>query len=53
MGRFSFKDAVVVVTGAGSGMGREISRVVASKGAKCVLTDISVAGLEGTVSLIA
>lgn len=42
-----YRDKVVVVTGAGQGIGREISRLFASEGAKVVIADIDCeAGLE-------
>lgn len=52
MGRFSFKDATVLVTGAGSGMGRELARVSALKGANVILTDISLESIEATAQLV-
>ena len=41
-----FKDSVVVVTGAGRGIGREIAAGFASEGASCVLIDVD----EGSAS---
>ena len=43
---------VAFVTGAGSGLGREISEVLASKSIKVIVADINMAGAEETVSII-
>lgn len=43
------KDKVVVITGAGSGMGRAGATLFASEGAKVVVADIDLAGAEQTV----
>ena len=49
----SFLDeAVAVVTGAGSGMGRCLAQQLAAKGASLALADVSDAGLDGTIELI-
>ncbi|WP_405640959.1 SDR family NAD(P)-dependent oxidoreductase [Streptomyces uncialis] len=40
------KDRVVIVTGGGSGIGAETSRLLAGRGAKIVVTDISETGEE-------
>ncbi len=40
---------VAVITGAGSGFGREFARVAASRGMKLALAEINAAALEGTV----
>ncbi|MFB6341186.1 SDR family NAD(P)-dependent oxidoreductase [Saccharicrinis sp. FJH62] len=42
---------VIVVTGAGSGMGREITLQLLSKGAKVAMVDINVKGMQETASL--
>ena len=44
---------VIVVTGAGNGMGREISLNLLSKGAKVIGLDINVEGLKQTQELAA
>ena len=46
------KDRVAVVTGAASGLGREIAQVLAREGAYVALGDLDAAGLEGTASAI-
>lgn len=48
----SLVDKVVVITGAGSGMGRELALLSASRGAKVALSDWNPDGLEGTVQLL-
>jgi 3-oxoacyl-[acyl-carrier protein] reductase len=50
---FSLAGRVAVVTGAGSGIGRETAHVLAQAGAKVVLADVNAAGLEETCGLIA
>ena len=49
---FSLADRVAVVTGAGSGIGRESARVLAQAGARVVLADVNVAGLAETCATI-
>lgn len=49
----SFKDKVVVITGAGAGMGRSYALAFAKLGAKLSLADYDSKGLEETVSLAA
>ncbi|MCO5248471.1 MAG: SDR family oxidoreductase [Chitinophagales bacterium] len=44
-----FKNKVAVITGAGSGIGRALSQLLAKKGANLALTDINEAGLDETV----
>ncbi len=46
----NFKDKVTVITGAGSGFGREFALLAHSKGCKLVLADIQTAALHDTVS---
>lgn len=46
------KDKVVIVTGAGSGIGRASSICFAEEGAKVVVSDISIRGGEETVEMI-
>ena len=43
-----FQNKIVVVTGAGSGMGRELALQLLQRGAKVAAVDLSAAGLEGT-----
>jgi 3-oxoacyl-[acyl-carrier protein] reductase len=50
---FRLDGKVVVITGAGSGLGQEASRVFALAGARLVLVDINEAGLAETAKLIA
>lgn len=45
-------DKVVVITGAGSGLGRAASLLFAEHGAKVVAGDVNMAGVEETVSLV-
>ncbi len=50
--RERFKDLVVVVTGAGSGIGRAASLAFASEGARVVVSDVNEPGLAETAKLI-
>ncbi|MDV8001917.1 SDR family NAD(P)-dependent oxidoreductase [Rhodococcus sp. IEGM 1408] len=43
---------VVVITGAGSGIGRELAREAARRGARLALSDIDIDGLAETVELV-
>lgn len=45
----AFKDKVVLVTGAGRGMGRATALVFAAEGAKLVVNDLSLEGAESVV----
>ncbi|ARU05159.1 hypothetical protein CCO03_11065 [Comamonas serinivorans] len=47
-----FQDKVAVITGAGSGFGREFARDGAAKGMKLVLADIDEAALQETAQLV-
>lgn len=46
------ENKVVMITGAGSGLGRESSRLFAREGAKVVVTDISESRAKETVALV-
>ncbi len=48
----SLKNKVVVVTGAGSGIGRALALNLAGRGARLALSDVDEAGLSETVSLL-
>lgn len=45
------KDRVVLITGAGSGIGRGVAERFAAEGAKLALVDLNTAGLEETAAL--
>ncbi len=46
------EDKVVLITGAGSGLGREASQLFASEGAKIAVVDIDPERAKGTVELV-
>jgi NAD(P)-dependent dehydrogenase (short-subunit alcohol dehydrogenase family) len=46
------RDAVAVVTGAGSGIGRALAVELAGRGARLALADVDAAGLEGTRQML-
>lgn len=48
----TFSGQVVVVTGAGNGIGRATAQAFAAEGLKVVVADLDTAGGEGTVALI-
>ncbi|MBO9610662.1 MAG: SDR family oxidoreductase [Paenibacillaceae bacterium] len=48
----NFKDIVVVVTGAGGGMGRAVALAFAREGAKLAICDVSAKGLDETKALL-
>src|SRR5688572_28795866 len=45
-----FADRIVVITGAGGGLGSALARGFAQEGAELVLTDVDEAGLEQTLA---
>ncbi len=47
-----FEDKVVQITGAGSGFGRKAALEFSKAGAKLVLSDVNMAGLDETMSLL-
>jgi NAD(P)-dependent dehydrogenase (short-subunit alcohol dehydrogenase family) len=47
-----FTDKVVVITGAGSGIGRALAQRFAGKGARLALSDVNATGLEETLKLL-
>lgn len=49
---FMLLDKLILITGAGSGIGRETAIVASKLGANVVLLDVSVDGLKETVSLL-
>jgi NAD(P)-dependent dehydrogenase (short-subunit alcohol dehydrogenase family) len=52
MTKTSFGGKAVVITGAGSGIGRAAALQSAAKGARLLLTDVNKPGLEETIALI-
>ncbi len=46
------KDKIVIITGAGGGIGRETAVLMASEGAKVVIADVDIAGCEETLALL-
>ena len=49
---FSVKDRVVIITGAGQGIGRELARQFAAAGAKTVIADLSLQNAESVAAEI-
>lgn len=45
----SFSGKIVVITGAGSGIGRALAQQLATKGARLALSDVNTSGLEETL----
>lgn len=45
-----YRDKVCVITGAGSGIGRELARQLAGQGARLALSDVNAAGLDETLA---
>ena len=52
MGRRDLNGKVVAITGAGSGIGRAVARLAASRGASLALSDWNKVGLDETVELV-
>lgn len=50
--QLTITDKVVVITGAGAGIGRATAELFAKGGAKIVATDVNMAGLEETAALV-
>ena len=48
----NLKDKVIVITGAASGIGREVAIVTSLQGARVIMLDISQEGLDKTLSLL-
>lgn len=48
----NFKDKVAAITGAGSGMGRELAIELAKRGCHVAISDVNEAGLAQTVELV-
>ena len=48
-----FRDKVVVITGAGSGIGRELALQFGDAGARLALSDINQEGLDQTIAMLA
>ena len=53
MGKRDLTGKVVAITGAGSGIGRALAQLAASRGAKLALSDWNKVGLDETVELLA
>ena len=47
-----FKNKIVVITGAGSGIGRALAQQFATKGARLALSDVNAEGLAETLGLL-
>ena len=47
-----FKDKIVVITGAGSGIGRSTALRLDSEGATCIIVDINESQLEETLAMM-
>jgi len=47
-----FKEKIVLITGAGSGMGRSLAQELASRGAAIAAVDINPLGLDETVAIL-
>lgn len=52
MNRNDFHNKVVVITGAGSGIGRALSLQFAAAGARLALSDVNRTGLDETLALL-
>lgn len=49
---YDLKGKIAIVTGAGSGIGREVALVLAEEGAELALIDLNQEGLAGTIRLL-
>ena len=47
-----FKDKIVVITGAGSGIGRSTALRLDSEGATCIIVDVNESKLEETLAMM-